>query len=94
MAWSAPVSFSVPVAKSSWLALRILPSSHTNPIFVLVGGKPIRASRQSADWLLRAVDQCWRQKGPQIRTAERLEAEQAYEQARQTYRRLLAETEQ
>ncbi|MEO5820106.1 MAG: hypothetical protein ABIT71_06335, partial [Vicinamibacteraceae bacterium] len=68
------------------------PSSHTNPMFVLVDGQPIRASRQSADWCLRAVDQCWRQKAPQIAERERADAERAYEHARQTYRRILAET--
>ena len=51
-----PVSFDATIDKSSWVALRILPSSHTNPIFVFVGGKPVRASRQSADWCLRAVE--------------------------------------
>ena len=36
------------IERSSWVALRILPSSHTNPIFVLVDGKPIRASAAAA----------------------------------------------
>ena len=40
------VSFDVPIKKSSWVALRIYPSSHTNPVFVSVGGKPIRASQE------------------------------------------------
>src|SRR5258708_32945763 len=35
-----PVSFDVAIDRSSWIALRVLPSSHTNPIFVVVGGKP------------------------------------------------------
>ena len=34
------------IKQSSWVALRIYPSSHTNPVFVLVGGKPIRASQE------------------------------------------------
>src|SRR5205085_4558176 len=75
------VSFNVPVERSSWVALRILPSSHTNPIFVTIGGKPIRASRKSAEWMLKAVDQCWSQKAAQISARERPEAERAYEQA-------------
>jgi hypothetical protein len=33
-------------------------TDHTNPIFVVVGGQPIRASRKSAEWCLKAVDQC------------------------------------
>ena len=44
------VVFDVPIAQSSWVAARILPAAHTNPIFVLVNNKPIRASRESARW--------------------------------------------
>jgi hypothetical protein len=87
-----PVTFDVPIQKSSWLAVRILPSAHSNPLFVTVGGAPIRASRRSARWCLAAVDQCWSQKRPQIREAERDAARQAYEHAREVYRRLLAES--
>ena len=87
-----PVFFDARIEKSSWVALRILPSSHTNPVFVLVNGKPIRASRKSAEWCLRAVDQCWSQKAPQIRLAERGEVSRAYEFARQAYRQRLNET--
>ncbi len=88
------VSFNYKVEQSSWVALRILPSSHTNPVFVLVGGKPIRASRASAEWCLKAVDQCWRQKSPRIRASERPDAERAYELARQAYRQRLGESPQ
>ena len=35
------------------VACRILPSSHTNPIFVLVGEQPIRAYRRSVEWCLQ-----------------------------------------
>jgi hypothetical protein len=87
------VTFEVPVERSSWIALRILPSSHTNPVFVIVNGKPIRASRRSAEWCLKAVDQCWSQKSPRISAKERPEAEAAYEHARQAYRRILEESE-
>src|SRR5262249_4272134 len=48
------VSFKVPIKASSWVCLRVLPSSHTNPVFVLVDGKPIRASKKSAEWCLKA----------------------------------------
>ena len=86
------MSFDVPIERSSWIALRILPSSHTNPIFVSVAGQPVRASRRSAEWCLSAVDQCWKQKAPAISAAERGEAEKAYEVARQVYRKVLAES--
>ncbi len=51
------VAFEIPVERSSWLCL--LGSAHTNPIFVIVGDRPMRGSRQSAEWCLKAVDQCW-----------------------------------
>ncbi|HYE74980.1 MAG TPA: CehA/McbA family metallohydrolase [Blastocatellia bacterium] len=86
------VSFEIPIERSSWVALRIFPSSHTNPIFVTVAGQPIRASRRSAEWCLKAVDQCWSQKAPQISAKEKGEAEKAYEYARQTYRQRLTES--
>jgi hypothetical protein len=87
------VAFDVPIARSSWVALRILPSSHTNPVFVIVGGRPIRASRRSAEWCLKAVDQCWTQKAPQTSERERPDAERAYEQARRVYRKIADECE-
>lgn len=85
------LKFGVPIGQSSWIALRIVPSSHTNPIFVIVGGKPIRASRRSAVWCLTAVDQCWSQKAPRISKHELPEAEKAYEHARQVYKTLIDE---
>ncbi len=86
------LQFELPLAHSSWVALRVPGSSHTNPIFVTIGGQPIRASRRSAEWCLKAVDQCWSQKAPKISAKERPAAEQAYEHARQAYRRILAES--
>jgi hypothetical protein len=85
------LSFDVPVERSSWLAVRILGSSHTNPIFVLVDGKPIRASRQSAEWCLAGVNQCWTQKAPKISKAELPDAQAAYDHAREVYTKLIAE---
>jgi hypothetical protein len=87
------VTFDVPVERSSWVALRILASSHTNPFFVLVGGKPIRASRRSAEWCLKCVDRCWSQKRQFIQPADMDEALAAYEHARVEYRRILQESD-
>jgi hypothetical protein len=86
------LTFDIPIVESSWVAVRILPSSHTNPLFLLVNGKPIRASRQSAEWCLRSVNQCWSQKAPKISAQELPEARQAYEHARDVYRRLITES--
>lgn len=89
------VSFEVEIPRSSWVAMRILPSSHTNPIFVIVDGKPIRASRRSVDWCLKSVDQCWSQKERFMKNSpipnEWEDAKSAYEHARAAYQKLLAE---
>jgi hypothetical protein len=87
------VTFEAPIERSSWIAARILPSSHTNPVFAIVDGKPIRASRRSAEWCLTAVNQCWTQKAPAIRAAERADARTAYDHAREVYKRLIAESD-
>ncbi len=86
------IRFRVPIERSSWVALRIYPSSHTNPVFVLVGDRPIRASRASADWCLKAVDRCWAQKAPKIRPAEVDAARAAYDFARAAYRKIRDES--
>jgi hypothetical protein len=74
------------------VALRIYPSSHTNPVFVLVGGKPIRASRKSAEWCLKSVDQCWSQKEKRTRPEELPAAQAAYDAARRAYEKILNES--
>ena len=86
------VSFPVTIEQSSWVALRILPSSHTNPIFVMVGDRPVRPSRTSVEWCLKSIDRLWSQKSPRIAVAERSQAMAAYEYARQVYRQRLADT--
>ncbi len=87
-----PVSFKVPLERSSWVALRILGSSHTNAVFVLIDGKPVRASKRSAQWCLKGVDRCWEQKRRLIRKDEQAAAKKAYDQARAVYRAVLAES--
>lgn len=87
------VSFDVPIERSSWVALRLFPNAHTNPVFVLIGDKPIRASRRSAEWCLRGVDQCWEQKQQFYAAAEKDEAAKAYEHARVNYRQIVSASE-
>ncbi len=86
------VSFNVPIEHSSWVALRIYQSSHTNPIFVIVDDKPVRASKRSAAWCAAAVEKCWEMKQGAMKESERGEAKAAYDAARATYERILAET--
>ena len=87
------LTFEAAIERSSWLAVRILPSSHTNPVWVLVAGKPVRASRRSAEWCLKGVDQCWSQKERFIKRDELEQAKADYEHARRTYQRLMRESE-
>ena len=86
--------FQIPVSisKSSWIAIRILPSVHTNPIFVHVGGKPIRANARSAQWCIDAVKTCWDSKVGMIRDEERKDAKQAYDEAEAIYQTILEES--
>jgi hypothetical protein len=86
------LTFEYTPAISSWVALRIFPSCHTNPVFVEVDGAPIRASKRSAQWCLEAVDVCWESKVERIREEEREEAAAAYEVARQAYQAILEES--
>ena len=76
---------------SSWIAVRIFPSSHTNPIFVELDGQPIRASKRSAQWCIDAVEQCWKQKVKNTRESERDAAKEAYDAATAAYTRILGE---
>lgn len=87
------VEFDVRIDRSSWVALRILPSSHTNPVWVMVGGRPVRASRRSAEWCLKGVDRCWASKQRFIKADEKDDALAAYEHAREAYRKIVAESE-
>jgi hypothetical protein len=88
-----PLRFQVKLEKSSWVALRILPSVHTHPVFVTVGGKPIRASRRSAHWCRACVDKLWEVKSPFMRPRETADAAKAFDHARATYDRIIKECE-
>jgi hypothetical protein len=84
------LTIDVEIERSSWVALRIYPSSHTNPVFVIVNEKPIR-EKKSLEWCLKGVDQCWSQKEALIDAKEHGDAVAAYDHARKTYTERLAE---
>ncbi len=86
------LNFDIPIEKSSWVAMRVWPSSHTNPVWVTVADKPVRASKLSAEWCLKAVDVCWKAKERLYRASEKAEAAKAYEFAREAYRKILSES--
>ncbi len=79
------IEFDLDLERSSWIALRILRSVHTQPIFVEIAGSPIRASRRSARWLHDSVDALWKAKSGFIRETERSAAREAYDAAQAIY---------
>ncbi len=83
--------FEVPLEKSSWVALRHFPQLHTNPVEVLVGGKPIRASRHSAEWCIAVIEQLWRVREQAIAPQERDEARRVFQWALDKYRKIAGE---
>lgn len=86
------IEFETEISKSSWIALRILYSSHSNPIFVIIDNKPIRANKKSAEWCLNAVDICWNQKKKQIKSDELYQAENEYKTAKDIYMKIIKES--
>jgi len=85
------VRFTVPINRSSWVALRQFPQLHTNPVNVIIGGRPIRVSQSSARWCIATIEQLWRARSRIISEAERDEAHKTFQQAIELYRRIAAE---
>jgi hypothetical protein len=84
------INFDYNIKRSGWIALRVYPSSHTNPIFIIVDEKPIHVL-QSAQWCRQAVDQCWKMKQTNIRAEEQPAAQAAYDKARKVYDEIIRE---
>ncbi|HEU4552001.1 MAG TPA: CehA/McbA family metallohydrolase [Chitinophaga sp.] len=84
------IQFTCTPQQSSWVALRILYSAHTNPVFVTINHQPV-CVQESAAWCSKAVDQCWKMKQQNIRPAERAAAAAAYEQARNVYNAMIVQ---
>jgi hypothetical protein len=85
------VEFTTKINRSSWVAVRHFPQLHTNPVNVLVGGQPIRASRQSALWCIAAIEQLWRARNEKIVPQEREEARKTFWGAIDRYRQIAKE---
>jgi hypothetical protein len=86
------LEFSIPIERSSWVALRQFPQLHTNPVDVRVGGHPVRASRRSALWCIGAIEQLWSKRGDGIAPGEREEARRAFDRASALYRQIASES--
>jgi hypothetical protein len=85
------LEWNVPIRHSSWIALREFPQLHTNPVPVLVADKPIRASRQSADWCVEMIELLWKNRERNIAAAERGAAKEAFDRAIARYRQIASE---
>jgi hypothetical protein len=79
------------IDRSSWVALRHFPQFHTNPVNVIVAGKPIRASRQSAQWCVEVIELLWKNRERNIAQPERGDAQAAFERAKERYRQIAAQ---
>jgi hypothetical protein len=85
------LEFWAKIDRSSWVAVRHFPQLHTNPVDVLIGDKPIRASRKSALWCVAAIQQLWRARSDKIAPHEREEARRTFWSAIDRYRQIAAE---
>jgi hypothetical protein len=85
------LTFQAAIKESSWVALRHFPQLHTNPVQVLVAGRPIRASRASALWCAEGVRLLWKNRNHLIAKEEREAAQQSYDRAIQTYEKIARE---
>ncbi|MFO0914036.1 MAG: CehA/McbA family metallohydrolase [Pirellulales bacterium] len=84
--------FEVPVAHSTWLAIRQFPQLHTNPMNVIVADRPIRVSRASAIWCAESVRLLWYNRQRYIAPSERADARAAYQRALERYLQIAGES--
>jgi hypothetical protein len=85
------LEFLATIDRSSWVAVRHFPQLHTNPVSVLIGDKPIRASRKSALWCAAAIQQLWRARSEKIVSHEREEARKTFWSAIDRYLQIARE---
>ena len=89
---SHDLEFDVEVTHSSWVAVRQFPQLHSNPVNVIVGDKPIRASADSARWCIETIHELWRNRSQRISEPERPAARAAYDRAIRRYQQIIRET--
>jgi hypothetical protein len=85
------LEFTIPIDRSSWVALRHFPQLHTNPVNVLVADQPIRASRESAQWCIDMIELLWTNRRNRIAPDERDEARKTFDRAIERYRQIARE---
>lgn len=84
------IALDIPVAKSSWVALRLMGAGHSNPVFVMVDNQPIQPSRSSVEWSQRALQQAYETQSVKWTEAEAAEASAAFRYAFARYDSILA----
>jgi hypothetical protein len=88
------LDFEIPVARSSWVALRQFPQLHTNPVNVMVSDRPIRTSRNSARWCQEVVNQLWEVRHKFIAEGERAAAREAYDRTLDRLQKIAEESDE
>lgn len=83
----------VTISESSWVTLRQFPQLHTNPVNVIVEGRPIRASADSARWCLEVIKELWKFRSQRISEKERSAARAAYDRAENRFRQIARESQ-
>ena len=82
----------VVINKSSWVGVRIPNSAHTNSIYVLVGGEPVRASADSARWCRDLSERYWQRFSQYIPSSSRIGAWIEYSSSVALYDSIVAES--
>lgn len=85
------LKWTVKIDRSSWIALRHFPQMHTNPVNVIIDGKPIRASRSSALWCAESIRNLIENRMRFISDAEKTEALKTFNKAIATYEKIAGE---
>ena len=76
------------VDQISWVALRQFPQLHTNPVVVILEGKPVRVSKRSAQWCAETIKQLWHTRGHTIHESEQKRAKEAFDRALKIYQEI------
>ncbi len=85
------LEFTIPIDRSSWVAVRQFPQMHSNPVNVIVNGQPIRASARSARWCIEMTKLLWKNRERNIAESERPAAREAFDHALATLEAIEAE---
>ncbi len=86
------IEVTIPIERSSWVAVRHFPQLHSNPVNVIVDEQPIRASRESARWCIEMTELLWKNRERNIAEHERADAKKAFDEAIETFKKIADES--